>query len=188
MKNDLAILILAAGTSSRLGEPKQLVKYKEETLLYNSCKKTLSLKAEVFVVLGSHFTRCKKEIEDLDINIIENKDYKNGLSSSLIKGISKVQNYEKVLVLLCDQPFIPKTHLDKLIEESKKTDKIICSFYENSLGVPALFPKKVFSSFLELKGDKGAKAIISKFDNLAITLEDNLSLDIDIQEDKKYLI
>lgn len=186
--NELAVLILAAGTSSRLGEPKQLVKYKDETLLAHACKKACDICSDVFVVLGAKKEECEKEIRSLDVNILENQNYEEGLSSSIKAGISNLINYEKVLVLLCDQPFISSKHLKNLIEKSKQSEKIVCSFYKNDVAVPAIFPKKHFEDLLELNGDKGAKKVIKQSLHEAVLLNDKYAIDIDKKEDKKYLI
>ena len=72
--NNLAIIILAAGTSSRLeGKSKQLLIYKKETLLRNSVKKAIQISNNVFVVLGHKKEECENELKDLDINIIYNE-------------------------------------------------------------------------------------------------------------------
>ena len=183
----LAILILAAGNSSRLGEPKQLVTYKNSTLLEHACKKALQINNNVFVVLGANFLQCKEKIKNLDVNIIENKNYQEGLSSSIQEGILHLCDYDKTLIMLCDQPFITIDHLQKLIDKSNKSNKIICSFYKNDVAVPAIFSQNFYKHLLELKGDKGAKSTIKKFASDMIVLEDSFSIDIDTQEDKKYL-
>ena len=184
---ELAILILAAGNSSRLGEPKQLVTYKNSTLLEHACKKALQINENVFVVLGANFLECKKKIQNLDVSIIENRKYKDGLSSSIKEGILNITQYNKTLIMLCDQPFIDMKHLKKLIDQSKNSNNIVSSYYKNDVAVPAVFPKEFYSDLMELQGDKGAKSIIKKFTSDVIVLEDSLAIDIDTQEDKIYL-
>jgi len=183
----LAILILAAGTSSRLAEPKQLLQYRGQSLLCNACLKALELSKDVYTVLGARQDLCEHEIKDLDITILVNKDYKSGLASSIKVGISELENYKKVLIMLCDQPFIPLSHFQKLIHLSNKEDIIICSFYKNKLSVPALFTKKYFPLLLELQGDKGAKKVIEENEHRYVELGDELSFDIDTKEDVKKL-
>ncbi len=181
--NTLAVLVLAAGTSSRLGKPKQLVLYEGKTLLWHTCSKALKLSRNVFVVLGAKQKECKEVIKDFDVNIIFNEEYEEGLSSSIKAGIKNVQSYEKVLVLLCDQPLMPLSHLEKLIQKSLSENKIISSFYKNNVAVPAIFPKSVYEQLLCLRGDKGAKAIIKSNSHNYIILEDELSFDVDTQDD-----
>ena len=126
--NNLAVLILAAGTSSRLGQAKQLVLYENQTLLENACKKALEISSNVFVVLGASKNECTEKIKDLQVNIIINNEYKKGLSSSIRIGMKELLEYDKVLIMLCDQPFIPKNHFQKLLQNSINNSKIICSF------------------------------------------------------------
>lgn len=185
MKNstNLAVLILAAGRSSRLGQPKQLVKYKSKTLLEHSCENALKVSKDVFVVLGEKYDECKNKLENIDVNIIYNEEYKKGLSTSIKSGIKQLEAYDKVLIMLCDQPFIPLSHFQNLVKEEIKHNKIIASLYENNLSVPAIFPKRFYSQLLSLSGDKGAKAVILNNEYKHIILENNLSIDIDTKED-----
>ena len=186
--NHLAVLILAAGTSSRLGSPKQLVKHQGKTLLWHACSKALSLTNNVFVVLGAMHKQCQNEIKDLTVNIILNEEYKEGLATSITRGISELKDFEKVLIMLCDQPFISIGHLQKLVDESVVEDEIISSFYKDDVAVPAIFPKVFYKQLLSLHGDKGAKAVIKQNKHKYIILEEQQSLDIDTKDDVEKLI
>ena len=185
--NNIAVLILAAGTSSRLGQAKQLVIYKNKTLLENACASALNISSNVYVVLGSSNIECLEKIKHLNVKVILNKEYKKGLASSIKAGIKELILYEKVLIMLCDQPFIPNSHLKKLVKESASGNKVICSSYNNKLVVPALFFKKHFISLLKLEGDKGAKDTIKNFEHTSILLKDELSFDIDTVSDLEKL-
>lgn len=185
--NNLAILILAAGTSNRLGQAKQLVKYQKKTLLENACINALKISENIFVVLGSRQNECKETIKNLNVNVISNKEYKEGLSSSIKAGILELLSFKKVLIMLCDQPFIPISHLKKLIKESEDNNTIICSLYDNKIAVPAIFPKNKFSLLIKLEGDKGAKDIIKNNEHKYIVLDNKFSLDIDEESDLKKL-
>ena len=186
--SSLAILILAAGTSSRLGEPKQLVKYQNKTLIQISIEKALEVSSNVTVVLGEKADLIKKEIENYSIIIMTNQEYKKGIGTSISYGISFLKEFNKTLIMLCDQPFISSTHLQKLIDKSNNSNKIVCSFYKKDVAVPAIFPKLFYKDLLSLNTDKGAKAIIKKNKYESIHLDDNLAFDVDTQEDKKCLI
>ena len=185
--NNLAILILAAGTSNRLGQAKQLVKYQKKTLLENACINALKISENIFVVLGSRQNECKETIKNLNVNVISNKEYKEGLSSSIKAGILELLSFKKVLIMLCDQPFIPISHLKKLIKESEDNNTIICSLYDNKIAVPAIFPENKFSLLIKLEGDKGAKDIIKNNEHKYIVLDNKFSLDIDEESDLKKL-
>ncbi len=186
---NLAIVILAAGKSSRMGdETKQLLKYKEESLLKIACKKALEVSNTVFVVLGHDFELCQDEIKDLDVNIIYNKDFEKGIGSSISCAVSKLNDYENIMITLCDQPFISTEHLNSLKKHiNNKT--IISTIYEDSKNatVPAIFPKKYFNELIKLNEDKGAKSLINTQQTIKIELEKHQSIDIDTQRDKVLL-
>ena len=186
--NNLAVLILAAGTSSRLGETKQLVKIKDETLIQNAIKNALKLSANVNVVLGHKSNEIKDEINDLPIKILVNPNFKEGMGFSLSYGISKLNKFDKVLIMLCDQPFIPIIHYENLLQKSNKNeDTIVCSKYQGKLAVPSIFPKKYYKDLEKLGGDKGARKLLEENSLEFINLDDKYSIDIDTKEDLSKL-
>ena len=187
--NNLAILILAAGTSSRLGKPKQLLKYKNESLLKIAVKKALKISSNIFVVLGHEKEKCEHELKEFkNINLIYNKNYKDGMGTSISFGISYTKYFENTLIMLCDQPFIPIKHLNSLKKEIDNKS-IISSIYEENENptVPAIFPKKFYNKLLKLDTNKGAKEILKKEKNISIKLLKKYSIDIDTKEDLNYL-
>jgi len=186
--NNLAILILAAGSSSRLGEPKQLIKHKRETLIKNAVKKALKIAGNVFVVLGHEKEKCEKELEDFDVNIIYNPNYKKGMGTTLSFGIKHTKEFNHTMVMLCDQPFIPIAHFQAL-KENIQNENIIASLYEKNKSpkVPAIFTKKYYGELLKLDADFGAKEILQKESCINIQLEKDFCMDIDTFEDIKFL-
>ncbi|RXJ82490.1 nucleotidyltransferase family protein [Arcobacter sp. F2176] len=185
---NLAVLILAAGTSSRLGEPKQLLNLKGKSLINIAIEKALELTSNVTVVLGHKNDEVKKEIENKNINIIINPNYEDGMGNTIAFGVSNIKE-EKVLIMLCDQPLIPIKHYENLIKLSNENkDKIICSQYKNQHAVPTIFPKKYFEELKKLKGNKGAKQLFLKYEPISIVLADNFSFDVDTKEDWQELL
>lgn len=187
-RTDLAVLILAAGTSSRLGEPKQLVKFKEKTLIQIAIENALEVSSDVFVVLGEKAHLIIQEIIEYPISILVNENYKDGIGSSISYSMLSLRNFDKTLVMLCDQPLINSSHLKKIVEKSKQVNSIVCSYYKEDVAVPVLFPKHFYSDLSQLKGDKGAKAIIKNNIYESIFLDDSLAFDIDTKNDKKKLL
>ncbi|KLE06557.1 nucleotidyltransferase family protein [Aliarcobacter butzleri] len=186
---DLAVVILAAGTSSRLGDiTKQLLVYKNETLLKIAVKKALEISKDVFVVLGHEREKCKKELEGFGVNIIYNPNYKKGMGSTLSLGINHSKEFNHTMVMLCDQPFIPISHFQAL-KKNIQNENIIASLYEKnkSAKVPAIFPKKYYGELLKLDADFGAKEILQKESCINIQLEKDFCMDIDTFEDIKFL-
>jgi molybdenum cofactor cytidylyltransferase len=186
---DLAVVILAAGISSRLGNiTKQLLVYKNETLLKIVVKKALEISKNVFVVLGHEKEKCKKELEDFDVNIIYNPNYKKGMGTTLSLGIKHTKEFNYTMIILCDQPFIPISHFQAL-KENIQNENIIASLYEKnkSAKVPAIFPKKYYDELLKLDADFGAKEILQKESCINIQLKKDFCIDIDTLEDMKFL-
>lgn len=181
---NIAIVILAAGSSSRMGNiTKQLIKYKDESFLRISVKKALNLSNNVYVILGHDYDKCKEELREFNINIVKNDDYIDGLSTSLKKAIEATKDYERTLIILCDQPFIPQNHLKNLIDFDTK--KIVATKYKGIEGfnVPAIFPNRYYNEILKLQGDKGAKSILNSNDIDFIELEKSFCIDIDTIDD-----
>ena len=186
---DLAVVILAAGISSRLGNlTKQLLVYKNETLLKIAVKKALEISKDVFVVLGHEKEKCEKELKDFDVNIIYNPNYKKGMGSTLSLGIKHTKEFNHTMVMLCDQPFIPISHFQAL-KKNIQNENIIASLYEKNKNskVPAIFPKKYYDELLKLDADFGAKEILQKESCINIQLEKDFCIDIDTLEDMKFL-
>lgn len=163
---DIAILVLAAGKSSRMKSIKQLLKIKNQTLLDIALKNAQKVSSKnVFCVLGANADKIKNEISTKDIQFILNKNFEKGLSSSIVCGMTYLEknhsNLGAVLIMLADQPEVDFKYLNELIEVYKKNNsKIIVTTYLNNSGVPAIFPKKYFDNLKLLKGDKGAKGFI----------------------------
>lgn len=189
MHNDTAILILAAGSSSRLGHPKQLVCYENEPLLRRSVKMALALSPHVFVVLGHAYDACLATLEDLHVNTLYHEAYAKGMGSSLSFGIAHTLSFSQTLIMLCDQPFIPLSHYHSLLAFTCK-DKMVASRYDEQgkLGVPALFPYRYYEALMHCDGDKGAQMLLKKEPCDFIVLQEGWSIDIDTEEDvKTYL-
>lgn len=195
----IAVLVLAAGKSSRMKSIKQLEKINDKTLLDITLEKAKQLNVHsVFCVLGANSDKIKKEINTKNIQFIENKNFETGLSSSIVAGIHHFKkeslHFDGFLVLLADQPAIEMLYLQSIIELFQKNyTKIIASNYGDFLGVPAIFPKEFFNELALIKGDKGAKEFINSKKNDVLTPKKTSNFfDIDTKEDlniyKKSLI
>jgi molybdenum cofactor cytidylyltransferase len=187
---NIGILVLAAGKSSRMNGIKQLKKINNKTLLDITLEKLKSRYSdEIYCVLGANAAAIKSEITSKNIQFIENLNYEKGLSSSIVSGITyfkkEALNFDGIFIVLADQPGIEITYLESLIAIFKEnTDRIIASNYGNKLGVPAIFPKKYFSELLLIKGDKGAKEFINQRESEVICpLTSTNFFDIDTKED-----
>lgn len=194
MRN-IAILVLAAGKSSRMKSIKQLEKVDNKTLLDITLEKTKQLFSKaVFCVLGANSEIIKKNINTRDITFIDNKNFETGLSSSIVAGLHHFKkeqlNFDGILMLLADQPAIEISYLKNMLHLFElNTDKIIASKYDTILGVPAIFPKNSFQELENLQGDKGAKAFLNDATNIVISPKEKTNLiDIDTKEQLKLFI
>ena len=192
--NSIGVILLAAGTSARLGEPKQLLRFRGETLLRRSVKIALAASNRVIVTLGSQIEILRKEIEDLPVEIVENKDWETGMSGSIKVGLKKfLDNADKVkavIVMVCDQPFVNEKLLEKIIIKFQETcSPIVACEYQNALGVPALFHRKLFPELLALDAQIGAKQLIKKYraQTAAISFPEG-AFDIDTPADYENLM
>ena len=191
-----AIIILAAGNSSRLGEPKQLLRYKNKTLLENTIAAAASAvpNSVIIVVTGANHELIQKELYTESVIICYNPDWENGMSTSINAGLKKLltlhPDIQKCIFTVCDQPYLSDAVFEDLLKEYFKTKKgIIASSYSQTLGTPVLFDKKYFDALFELKGQEGAKKIITQFaeDTTSVLFEKG-AVDIDTVEDYNNLI
>lgn len=193
MKN-IAFLVLAAGESSRMKRIKQLEKINNQTLLDITLEKVKKVFFKnIFCVVGANADKIKAEIITKNIQFIDNPNFRNGLSTSIISGINYFNehklNFDGLFILLADQPAIETRYLRSMLDLFQENEtKIIASNYGNKLGVPAIFSKKYFSELLLISGDKGAKEFIHQRKNEVIAPKlTTIFFDIDTQEDlKKY--
>ena len=189
MKN-IAVLILAAGKSSRMKAIKQLEKIDKKTLLEITLEKVQTLfSSTIYCIVGANADKIKAETTTKNIEFIKNNNFKNGLSSSIVSGIQYFKannlNFEGVFILLADQPAIDVAYLKDMIHLFNiNKEVIIASNYGEKFGVPAIIPKKYFSNLLLIQGDKGAKEFINSRKNEIISSKLNTNLvDIDTKED-----
>jgi molybdenum cofactor cytidylyltransferase len=158
-----SIIVLAAGSSSRLGLPKQLLQYGDKSLLRIIVEKALLVHPlEVIVVLGFEAERMANELEDLALRIVINRAWREGVASSLRAGVNSVSAQAKgALISLCDQPAVTPELFRNLISICTVEKPIAATEYNHVLGVPACYQRSVFPELLLLQGDTGAKYVIA---------------------------
>lgn len=191
----LAIIILAAGKSNRLGSPKQLLKYKDKGLLQNTIEVALAVNiSPVLVITGANASVIEAELLTYQVKPVFNENWENGMASSLKCGLDFaeqiVPDLDGVLLMVCDQPFVDEVLIKNLIEKQKETGKAItaCS-YEEVTGIPAIFHKTIFPELKMLEGDNGAKNIIRNNKDKLVTFPFKLGkIDIDTKLDYENLL
>ena len=185
----IAIVILAAGKSLRMGFAKQIIRINNEPLLKITLDKIESISEETYCVLGANKDLILEEIHFNNTVVIDNINYEKGLSSSISICIEffekKNLNYDGVLFVLGDQPAIETEYFLSIIKTfNEHKTKIIATNYDGKAGVPALFPKSFFKELKIIKGDKGAREILKNKAKSIIfeSFKTNL-VDIDTRKD-----
>lgn len=188
---NLAIIVLAAGASTRLGQPKQLVHWQGKTLLTSICETALAIEnSGVIVVLGAHNEAIWPTIEHLPVQIVINDKWNEGMGSSIACGMAHLTpDTDAVLLLLCDQPFVSQTLLKNLVDTwQMSAQPIVAAQYGDTLGVPALFDRRCFEELSKLTGQQGAKSLISaKPERVAAVPFPEGVIDLDTQADLEFL-
>jgi molybdenum cofactor cytidylyltransferase len=183
----IAIVVLAAGASKRMGSPKQLLKWGDGTLIGNAIETVSKLASnELIVVLGAHYELIKNVIQTSPVTILNNENWENGLGSSIAFAVEYLQNSKSnvdgVLITLCDQPLITADFLNLFISkfQSGKNQILATSYGNGKQGVPVLFDKVYFNDLEKLNSDEGAKEILKKYSSHVEALTpqmDNKDLD-----------
>lgn len=173
-RNELAVLILAAGESKRMGTTiKQLLPWKSTNLVGHAIQQAKEVSDIVFVVLGANKERIKSTLEK-DLTIIENQDWNKGMGASIAIGVSEISenpNIKAILIMLADQPLLEAGYFLELKENFSKSEcNIVATSYATKNGVPALFDASLFSELATLDKDYGARKIMQKHSNTLISI------------------
>jgi molybdenum cofactor cytidylyltransferase len=163
----VAAVVLAAGGASRMGSPKQLLRVDGESLVRRATQAALSSRcAAVFVVVGAHAQTVLKEVDDLAVERVENRNWPEGLGASIRAGVEAVAAtkepfFDAALLILTDQVHVTTALLDRLIAaiEASPAGLVACE-YGGTMGSPAAFSRRYFDSLCRLHGDHGAKAVL----------------------------
>lgn len=170
-------ILLAAGASTRMGQPKQLLPWKGNTLLGHALAvaKTSRL-SSVVVILGANSELVRTAFSLDHPHVVINKRWETGMGSSLKAGLAYLtskSNPDAIMAMVCDQPFVTTAHLDRLLEAFERSGKqAVASGYGATSGVPAIFGKHLYEEILRMPDDEGAKKIIARRqENERITIE-----------------
>lgn len=188
--DQVAAIIIAAGSSSRLGQPKQLLVLKGETLLQRAIRVAKEAGASpVVVVLGAHREQIESQVDHSAVRIVHNLRWEEGMGTSIRAGLHALEeqapNAAGVLLMVCDQPAVTSEHLIRMLDAFRQHPAAtIASVYASRRGVPAIFPQQAFVDLLALRGDRGARGLLLGRDRTVteIPLEGG-EMDIDRPED-----
>lgn len=178
----VAAVILAAGASTRLGEPKQLVVLGSETLLERSIRTAREAGCSPIIgVLGASAALIQNRCDLRDALIVANESWPEGMASSIRLGMQTLAAAapyaEGVVLIACDQPAVTPKHLRSLMQSGD----LRASSYAGRRGVPAYFPAAAFGSLAALRGDAGARDILQSASAIALQ---HGELDVDTELDR----
>ncbi|MFV5684221.1 nucleotidyltransferase family protein [Flavobacterium sp. GB2R13] len=195
MEKAFGIIILAAGNSSRLGKPKQLLQYNGNTLLRETLlQANLLHNTFVLVVTGAYKVVIEKNLDLLEVQVVHNPNWEMGMASSISVGLDRLcmlkPNLNFCIFAVCDQPYVTAGVFEDLIEQHNKTGKgIVASEYADTLGTPVLFSSRYFNELLNLKGNEGAKKMLQYYkEDVASVIFEKGAIDIDTLDDYNNLI
>ena len=186
----VAAIILAAGSSTRMGRPKQLLEVCGQTLVRRTALCALEAGCRpVIIVTGAHAQETREALNGLEVVCVKNDLWELGLGSSIRAGVATVlqsdSETEAIVIMVCDQPLVRPETIVNLIAVYRDTScSIVPSSYGGTLGVPALFNRKHFGELAGLDNAQGAKQIIHRHAANAHGVEfPEGAIDIDTPED-----
>ena len=175
-ERSIALLLLAAGGSSRMGRPKQLLTFRGQSLLRRAAQTALATACRpVIAVLGAAGDESRAELANLDLHTSENPNWQRGMGSSLKLGLRRAlelsPNLDALLITLCDQPLITPADLARLLDAHRTSPHpMIATAYPDSPGVPALFTRPTFPDLLALDDAAGAKSLLRSAADRVLTI------------------
>lgn len=164
----VAAIILAAGQSSRLRRPKQLVPFRGFTLIKNAVYAALFSQCEwVMVIIGAFHLRVRRELRYLDVDVVRSSLWHRGMGATLKSGVefamSSQPELDGFLFLLCDQPFLSEDHIDDMVKAFNDGHRLVASRFADTFGVPALIGKEYAEELLAMDDKQGAKHFLTKY-------------------------
>jgi molybdenum cofactor cytidylyltransferase len=165
----VGLIILAAGASTRMGTPKQLLLFQGRSLLRSMAEAAIASRCHpIVVVLGSQADQIKQEVHSLDLHSVVNLQWAKGMGTSIAAGMTALtairSDLDAVVIAVSDQPFAGSDLLNRLVESYQATQSpIVASAYANTLGVPALFDRSFFTALMTIDRDVGARDLIKRY-------------------------
>ena len=190
----ISAIVLAAGQAKRMGKPKLLLPFGGSTILEQSIDSLLDSKVgEIIVVVGDRAQEMTEKIGNRPVKVIINPDYRQGMSTSIIKGVRLLDEKSRaVMLVLADQPLIDAVTTNKLVEAFRSHSKgITVPVYQGKRGHPVIFSIEYKNELLGLRGDVGGKQIVAGHPDDVFEVEVNtpaINVDIDTPDDYKSAI
>ena len=187
---EIGAIILAAGGSSRLGQPKQFLVHEGETLIRRAARAAIEGGcAPVVIVGGDENARILREVADLATQVVHHPAWQRGIGTSIRVGLAELRarapGLNAVVVMVCDQPFVTASLIANLIARhaAHRSLNIACA-YADTVGVPALFTRHFFRRLAALPDDSGARQLLAQWPHRTATIPfSNGAIDIDTTRD-----
>ena len=182
----IGAVVLAAGGSSRLGQPKQLLQHRDQSFVRRMAETALAAGCSpVAVVIGPEQEKIKIALRGLPARLLPNDSWQHGIGTSVRAGVAVLQDCDALLFLACDQPHVETAVICRLIARQQETQKpMVASAYSGTLGVPAMFSRTCFKELLALSDQEGAKALLMARPNDVATIDfPEGAIDIDTPTD-----
>jgi molybdenum cofactor cytidylyltransferase len=184
-------IILAAGSASRLGQPKQLLEWQGETFIHRVARTALHAGLDpIYVVTGAYAEQVEASLQDLPVHFVFNQNWETGQGTSVAAGVQALPSRVGAAVfLLVDQPWTPPGLISALIETHAVDGyPIIGPLFDGKRGNPVLFDCRTFLDLSQLKGEEGGRSIFSRYQVHWLPWHDaSAGLDIDTPADLKRL-
>ncbi len=186
--SSLHVMLLAAGSSSRFGSPKQLADIAGRPMLARALDTVSQLERRhaVTVVLGANAERLEPLVHEAAANVAFNPDHARGMASSIRVGLTQAPfDARGALITLADQVAVTADDLRQLVSRwEQQPDRIVAAQYAGTIGVPAIFPVDLFRELAELQGDRGARVVLLRYPERVIGVPmPSAAQDIDTPED-----
>jgi molybdenum cofactor cytidylyltransferase len=187
MTTAVHVLVLAAGASTRFGEPKQLVRVNGRPALHTVVSNAISVAGHaVTVILGAHARDITYMLRQTSASVVINREWEEGIASSIRRGIASLPPAcEAAMLVLADQVAVSADDLRRLVAAWKgEASTIAASVYAGRIDVPAIFPSWCFSELGQLRGEQGADIVLHRNTSRLVHVPmPNAAFDLDTPED-----
>jgi len=184
----LSAIVLAAGMSTRMGRNKLLLRFRDQALIVRAVDTLLASKIdEVIVVLGHEIEKAQAELKGKPVRLIQNPDYRDGLSTSVRTGVEAVSSQaDGIMIYLADQPLLEPADINRIVAaftDAKRVNKsIVVPFFEGERGNPVVLDASLRVAILGIVGDVGCKGVIKRYPEKVYALQmenDHVVRDVD---------
>lgn len=186
----VAAVVLAAGGSTRLGRPKQLLELGGATLLDATLDNARAAGFDqVLVTLGGAIDQVREQVDLTGLEIVPNPDYGTGCASSITSALREVRaDVDGIVLLLGDQPGVSVEAIAALLDRAASSSVGVCR-YDDGLGHPLWFHRRMFETLANLHGDKAVWKIVEAGDDVVeVRVPGPVPLDVDTWDDYQAIL